>query len=127
MKIVCPEYELCTYLYKSSEIASLLLDNGCTAHSIFHIPLQVHDTSVCSITPHSNAFPLLQQTSNIIWDEVPIQHNYAIKAVDQTTQNLLGNNSPFSGITVWCGGDFYQTLPVIPHADEAHFGIRLRW
>ena len=127
MEIVCPEYELSTCLYKSSVIASLLLDNGSTAHSTFHISLQVHDTSVCNITPHSNAFPLLQQTSIIIWDEVPIQHNYVIEAVDQTIQDLLGNNSPFSGITVLFGGDFHQTLPVIPHADEAHFGIRLRW
>ena len=33
----------------SSGIASLLLDSGCTAHSRFHIPLQINDTSVCNI------------------------------------------------------------------------------
>ena len=84
----------------SSGIASLLLDNGQTAHSRFHIPLQVNDTSVCNITRRSHAFPLLQQTSIIIWDEVPMQHKYAIEAVDRTLQDLLGNTNPFGGITM---------------------------
>ena len=99
----------------SSGIASLLLEGGRTAHSTFKIPLQLNDTSTCSISRRSHAFPLLQQTSVIIWDEVPMQHKYAIDAVDRTIQDLLGNNSPFGGITVLFGGDFRQTLPVIPH------------
>ena len=99
----------------SSGIASLLLDGGRTAHFTFKIPLQVNDTSFCSITRRSQAYPLLQNTSIIIWDEVPMQHKYAVEAVDRTIQDLLGNNSPFGGITVLFGGDFRQTLPVIPH------------
>ena len=94
----------------SSGIASLLLDSGCTAHSRFHIPLQVSDTSVCNITRNSHAFALLQQTQIIIWDEVPMHHKYAIEAVDRTLQDLLGNTSPFGGITMLFGGDFRQTL-----------------
>ena len=102
----------------SSGIASLLLDNGCTAHSRFHIPLQVNDTSVCNITRQSLAFALLQQTKIIIWDEVPMQHKYAIEAVDRTLQDLLGNTSPFGGIIMLFGGDFRQTLSVIPHGNR---------
>ena len=34
----------------SSGIASLLLDGGCTAHSTFHIPLEINDTSFCNIS-----------------------------------------------------------------------------
>ena len=99
----------------SSDIASLLLEGGRTAHSTFHIPLAVNDTSTCNITQCSHLYPVLQQTSLIIWDEVPIQHKHAIEAVNRTLQDLLGKNSPFGGITVLFGGDFRQTLPVIPH------------
>ena len=99
----------------SSGIASLLLEGGRTAHSTFKIPLQVNDTSTCNITRRSHVYPLLRETSIIIWDEVPMQHKYAIEAVNRTIQDLLENNSPFGGITVLFGGDFRQTLPVIPH------------
>jgi len=99
----------------SSGIASLLLEGGRTAHSTFKIPLQVNDASVCSITRNSHAYPLLQNTSIIIWDEVPMQHKYAVDAVDRTIRDLLQKDSPFGGITVLFGGDFRQTLPVIPH------------
>ena len=99
----------------SSGIASLLLEGGRTAHSTFKIPLQVNDTSFCSISRRSHIYPLLQQTSVIIWDEVPMQHKHAVDAVNRTIQDLLENNSPFGGITVLFGGDFRQTLPVIPH------------
>ena len=99
----------------SSGIASLLLEGGRTAHSTFKIPLQINDTSFCNISQCSNAYPLLQQTSIIIWDEVPMQNKYAFDAVDRILQDLLGNNLPFGGITVLFSGDFRQTLPVIPH------------
>jgi hypothetical protein len=99
----------------SSGIASLLLEGGRTAHSTFKIPLQVNDTSFCNIGRRSHAYPLLRETSVIIWDEVPMQHKYAVDAVNRTLQDLLENNSPFGGITVLFGGDFRQTLPVIPH------------
>jgi hypothetical protein len=44
-----------------------------------------------------------------------MQHKHAIEAVDRTLQDLLENNSPFGGKIVLFGGDFRQTLPVIPH------------
>ena len=53
----------------SSGIASLLLEGGRTAHSTFHIPLAVNDTSTYNITQCSHLYPVLQQTSLIIWDE----------------------------------------------------------
>ena len=84
----------------SSGIASLLLDGGRTAHSTFKIPLKVHDASFCTITQRSQAYPLLRDTSIIIWDEVPMQHKYAVEAVNRTIQDLLGNDSPFAGYLV---------------------------
>ena len=99
----------------SSGIAALLLEGGRTAHSTFSIPLEVDETTVCKIGRNSFMFEVLQQTSIIIWDEVPMQNKHAVDAVDRTLQDLLGNDTPFGGITVLLGGDFRQTLPVIPH------------
>ena len=57
---------------------------------------------------------VLQATEVIIWDEVPMQHKYAMDSVDQAAHDLLKNDKPFGGITIVCGGDFRQTLPVVP-------------
>ena len=78
----------------SSGIASLLLEGSQTAHSTFRIPLAVNDTSTCNITHHSHLYHVLQQTSLIIWDEVPMQHKHAIEAVDRTLQDFLGKTLP---------------------------------
>src|SRR5271154_3842682 len=51
----------------SSGIASLLLEGGRTAHSTFHIPLQVDETSMCRISKNSQLAEVIQQTSIIIW------------------------------------------------------------
>jgi hypothetical protein len=40
--------------------------------------------------------------------------SYAIKAVDCTLQDIRSNHWPFGGITIVFGGDFQQTLPIIP-------------
>ena len=50
----------------------------------------------------------------MIWDEVPMQHKYAADAVDRNLRDLLGKDVPFGGITIVFGGDFCQTLPIIP-------------
>ena len=34
----------------TSGIAALLLDGGCTAHSLFQIPFELHEDSVCNIS-----------------------------------------------------------------------------
>ena len=105
----------------SSGIASLLLEGGRKAHSTFKIPLQVNETSFCSISRCSHVYPLLHKTSLIIWDEVPMQHKHAVEAVNRTVWDLLEKDSPFGGITVLFSGNFRQTLPVIPHGLRQQF------
>src|SRR6202167_3833817 len=97
----------------SSGIASLLLDGGRTAHLRFKIPIPVHENSPCNITKNSLLSDVLKQMGIIIWDEVPMQHKFAVEALDRTLQDVLGNKKPFGGITVLFGGDFRQTLPVV--------------
>ncbi|XP_026459723.1 uncharacterized protein LOC113360429 [Papaver somniferum] len=84
----------------SSGIASLLLEGGRTAHSTFKIPIEITCTGA----------------TLIIWDEVPMQHKYCIEAVNRLLQDIHENKEDdFGGVTVVMGGDFRQTLPVIPN------------
>lgn len=104
----------------SSGIAALLLVGGRTAHSRFKIPIPAHSDSICNIRNDSDLAAMLRQTRIIIWDEVPMQHRFAIEAVDRTLRDLLKSNRPFGGVTVLFGGDFRQTLPVVPHGSRSH-------
>ena len=98
----------------SSGIASLLLPGGRTSHSMFKIPLNANETSVCAIRKQDMRAALLRETSLIIWDEVPMQNRFDPETVDRTLRDIRGSEKPFGGLTVVFGGDFRQILPVIP-------------
>jgi hypothetical protein len=98
----------------SSGIAALLLDGGRTAHSTFKIKIKLDEASTCSIAKNSDLHNVLKQTAIIIWDEVPMQHKNVLESVNCTLKDLFNSDQPFGGITVLFGGDFCQTLPVIP-------------
>ena len=99
----------------SSGISALLLQGGRTAHSMFKIPVEnLHKESFCGIPKTSQCADLLRAIQAIIWDEVGAQHRHAIEASDRTLQDIRDDQRPFGGITVVLGGDFLQTLPVVP-------------
>ncbi|XP_076902818.1 uncharacterized protein LOC143557694 [Bidens hawaiensis] len=101
----------------SSEIASLLLEGGRTAHSRFLIPINLTEDSQCQ--GNTDVSELLKKTSLIIWDEAPMIHKHAFEALDRTLKDVmnvdLGNTSGslFGGKVVVLGGDFRQILPVV--------------
>ncbi|KAH9668826.1 ATP-dependent DNA helicase [Citrus sinensis] len=109
----------------TSGIAALLLPNGRTAHSRFHIPLDVTAESTCEIRQGTLLAGLLMKTSLIIWDEAPMAHKFCFEALDKTLRDILRtryeNSSikPFGGLTIVCGGDFRQILPVVPKGTRA--------
>jgi hypothetical protein len=41
-----------------------------------------------------------------------------LKALDRTLQDIRDDQRPFGGITVILGGDFLQTLPVVPRGSR---------
>ncbi|XP_060969776.1 uncharacterized protein LOC115713282 [Cannabis sativa] len=96
----------------TSGIAALLLPNGRTAHSRFHIPLEVTAESTCEIRHGTLLAELLMQTSLIIWDEAPMANKYCFEALDKTLRDILrtryenSTTKPFGGLTIICGGDF---------------------
>ena len=89
----------------SSDIAALIPIGGRTSHTMFKIPIQIHEWSLCDIQKGSDRAELLKQTSLIIWDEVSMQHHHVIAAVDRTLSDILDKpNLPFGGIIVAWGG-----------------------
>ena len=102
----------------SSGIATLLFPGGQSSHSRFKIPIVLHEDSGCNITRNTHLYNLLQKTSLIIWDEVPMQHKYCFHAVHRTFSDLLDEEGIFGGIPIVMGGDFAQILPVIPRGSR---------
>ena len=72
----------------------------------------MHEDSVCNIHKNTNVAGLLAETDLIIWDEAPMQDQFAPEVVDRTLQDVLNNEKPSGRITVVFGGDFRQILPV---------------
>lgn len=92
----------------STGIAALLLPNGRTSHSQFKIPIELHESSVSSITKQSVLAQMLQGTDLIIWDEVPMQHKYCFEVVHRLLVDLrsVTDDVLFGGVPVILGGDF---------------------
>nr|GEZ53531.1 DNA helicase [Tanacetum cinerariifolium] len=97
----------------SSGIASLLLPSSRTAHSRFKLPLDLNDSSVCSITKNTQLATLLKETDLIVWDESPMNDRRCFETLDRTLQDILDTPTTlFGGKPIMLGGDFRQTLPV---------------
>lgn len=99
----------------SSGISALLIRGGQTAHLIFKIPIDtLTESSLCAIPKNSQHANLLHAVKVIIWDKIGAQHLYAVEAVDRTLRDIRDNDRPFGGTITIDGGDFLQTLPVLP-------------
>ncbi|CAN0905562.1 hypothetical protein LINGRAHAP2_LOCUS23751 [Linum grandiflorum] len=105
----------------SSDIAATLLPDGVIAHSRFKIPIEIDHLSTCSIKKGTDLSELLKIATLIVWDEAPMIHRYSFEAVDKTLCDIMDTSltgpgyKPFGGKTVLLGGDFRQTLPVLPN------------
>jgi hypothetical protein len=103
----------------SSGIAALLLSGGQTAHSMFKIPVEhLHQHSTCGIPKESQYAAMLRMAKLVIWDEAGNQSRYAFEAVDRLLQDIRSDDRFFGGLTVVFGGDFRQTLPIVPRGSR---------
>jgi hypothetical protein len=103
----------------SSGIAALLLPGGRTAHSTFRIPIDTLDAeSTCNISKQDKRADLLRSVDLIIWDEALMHTRFAHEALDRTMRDICDSELPFGGKTVIFGGDFQQTLPVVPGGSQ---------
>lgn len=124
-------YKTLCYYFRSQEkivlcvastgIAALLLPDGCTSHSQFKIPINLHETSTSSITKECLLARLLLRVDLIIWDEVPMQHKFCFEVVHRLLVDVRSTEDDilFGGVPVILGGDFAQILPVVPQGTRA--------
>lgn len=102
----------------------MLLPGGRTPHSRFKIPINALDDDVCEIKSGTMLADLLIKTDLTIWEKAPMTHKYAFEALDRSLRDIMfctDQNSytkPFGGKTVLLGGDFRQTLPIIPQGSR---------
>ncbi|CAN1729153.1 ATP-dependent DNA helicase PIF1 [Linum perenne] len=95
-----------------------------TAHSRFKIPLEIDNLSTCAVKKGLDAAELLKSATLIVWDEAPMIHKLSFEAVDRTMCDIMNmplsgeNYLPFGGKVVLLGGDFRQTLPVVPNGSR---------
>ncbi|XP_057734535.1 ATP-dependent DNA helicase PIF1-like [Arachis stenosperma] len=108
-----------------SGIASLLLPGGKTAHSMFNIPVELTEDTVCRIKKNSPKAEVVRLADLIFWDEALMTNKLAFEALDRTLCDIMVSVSdrnkdlPFGGKVVVLGGDFRQVLPVIPKGSRA--------
>jgi hypothetical protein len=98
----------------SSGVAAMMLREGTTSHSGLRIPVTIHCDSTCSWGPRSTLAATLANASVLIWDKISMSHRHCVKAVDRSLQELRNSTKPFGRLTVILGGNFRQTLPVVP-------------
>jgi len=67
---------------------------------------------------------LMHKADLIIWDEAPMMHHRAFKAIDQTLRDLMqlddahATKKIFGGKIMVLGGDFQQILLVVPKGGQ---------
>ncbi|GBN60773.1 hypothetical protein AVEN_60072-1 [Araneus ventricosus] len=91
----------------------------------FKLPVSILDTSVSSMrstvlsTVGSIKFNCmeadkLRQEVLIIIDEITMLTKDGLRCIDSLLRDLMNNDKPLGGKVIKIGGDFRQTLPVVP-------------
>lgn len=103
----------------STGIAANLLEGGRTYFSQFKLPVPLLDNSVSSMRIASTEADIIRKSKIVILDEATIAPSVALNAINRLLQDIMGNKKPFGGKVILLGGDFRQTLPVVPHGSES--------
>nr|XP_047146150.1 ATP-dependent DNA helicase PIF1-like [Hydra vulgaris] len=105
--------------------AATLLNNGCTLHGLFKLPVPILETSTCNVTPNSIHGRFLKQVSLYLLDEASMIAKHALSAIDKLLQDICNNKFPFGGKVILMGGDFRQILPVVKRGRPADVLLKL--
>ena len=100
--------------FATTGIAATLINGGRTVHSGFKLPVPLLDTSVSSMRLKSPEADVLRQTSIIIIDEITMLPKHGLRCIDKLLKEIMSSQQPFGGKVIVIGGDFRQTLPVVP-------------
>lgn len=105
--------------YAFTGIASNLLSGGRTIHSGFKLPLNLHESAVSSMSLKSEQARSLFHSKLIVIDEISMLPKHGLRCIDRLLRDIMSNpDLPFGGKVIVVGGDFRQTLPVVPHAGQ---------
>jgi hypothetical protein len=103
----------------TSRIAISIMPGGCTAHSVFKIPIKINDGSICKFSKQSDMVDILHRAALIIWDEVAMTKRQSVEMLDRSLQGIMGCELPFGRKVMVFGGDLRQVLPVVPRGTRA--------
>lgn len=104
--------------FATTGIAATLLPGGRTCHSGFKLPVPLLDTSVSGMRPRSAEAQILKEADLIIIDEITMLPKHGLRCIDLLLQEITGVKRPFGNKTLVIGGDFRQTLPVVPKGSK---------
>ncbi|XP_074296943.1 uncharacterized protein LOC141627609 [Silene latifolia] len=102
----------------TSGIAASNIPSGRTTHSRFKIPLDCDIFLACDIPKQGSLAALIQATSLIIWDEASMAKRQNAESLDLLLRDLCDADHLFGGKVVVFGGDFRQTLPILPRKSQ---------
>ena len=97
----------------STGIAATLID-GITIHKLMGVPMVLDFDSVSILRANSKAAGIIRDSACIIWDEAPAGHRFILDLADRFLRDITRTDRPFGGKTFIAGGDWRQTLPVVP-------------
>ncbi|XP_074297162.1 uncharacterized protein LOC141627853 [Silene latifolia] len=95
----------------TSGIDASNIPSGITTHSRFRIPLVTDISLACDVPRQSSLAALIRAGNLLIWDEASMAKR---QNVIFTSQGSCDPNQLFEGKVVVFGGDFRQTMPVLP-------------
>ncbi|XP_065322968.1 ATP-dependent DNA helicase pif1-like [Gordionus sp. m RMFG-2023] len=106
--------------FATTGIAAILLKGGRTIHSGFKLPIPIVDNSVSRMSLHSPDATVIKRSKLIIIDEATMMTKYALRCIDRLLKDIMQIQFPLGGKVILLGGDFRQTLPVIPNSSKAY-------
>ncbi len=107
-------------------ISATLRPKGRTVHSTFHLSSSSDGgPAACSIKTTSDTARLLQATDIFFIDEASMIPKDALQAIEKAVADVVKltpayhSDRRFGGKIFVLGGDFRQTLPIVPHGSPA--------
>ncbi|TKR87212.1 hypothetical protein L596_011651 [Steinernema carpocapsae] len=99
-------------------VAATLLPNGSTVHRAFGIPLTTEEDMQSHIDLASHRAEELKQVDVVLWDESTMSDRRVYNCVDRLLRALHdeADEEAFGGVMIIAGGDWKQTLPIVPEA-----------
>ncbi len=104
--------------FATTGIAATLLEGGRTVHSGFKLPVPIVENSVSGMRLHTKEADQLRKAELIIIDEVTMLTKHGLGCIDRLLRDIMQSDQPFGGKTFVIGGDFRQTLPVVPRGTQ---------